>query len=117
MRPPNEHVVHPDNILGRNDQAELERSKERKQGTFHPAGVNIVRPLVKGGVGGEEGYWTDSMIENWYPMHPRGPPRKVIMLLHTPGFWEMASGGDSQRSGLSSIRTGIDQFRAAIGPD
>ena len=33
-------------------------------------------------------------------MHAREPPRKVIRLLHTPGLSEIASGGDSQRSGL-----------------
>jgi len=58
------------------------------------------------------------MIVNSYPMHAREPPRKVIMWLHTPGFSEMASGGDSQRSGLLSITMGNQgQFLATIGPN
>jgi len=38
-RLPNDRVGPPHDILGRKNQAELELSDERKQGTFHPAKV------------------------------------------------------------------------------
>ena len=40
------------------------------------------------------------MTENRHPMHARGPPRKVIMLLQTPGMVRTDSGRLSHRSGL-----------------
>jgi hypothetical protein len=43
-----------------------------------------------------------SMIENRYPMHERGPPRKLSILPQTPGILDAASGTASQRSGLCS---------------
>ena len=57
-------------------------------------------------------------------MHAREPPRKVIRLLHTPGLSEIASGGDSQRSGLyrsaelsaffSERRQGMVEYRLEL---
>jgi len=46
-RSPDDCVVPPHDILGRKNQAELELSDERKQETFHPAEIKIVRPIVK----------------------------------------------------------------------
>lgn len=37
-----------------------------------------------------------------------------MMWLHTPGFSEMASGGDSQRSGLSVGRRGLGRGWKAV---
>ena len=54
--------------------------------------------------------WTNSMSVNWYPMHAREPPREVIRLLHTPRLSEIASGGDSQRSGLNCSARVINSF-------
>ena len=51
------------------------------------------------GEGEEEG--THSMSAKRYPMHARGPPRKERRWPHTPGMFEISSGGFSHRSGLS----------------
>ena len=36
-RPSNHRLVPPDDVLGRNDEGELERSDESEQEAFHPA--------------------------------------------------------------------------------
>lgn len=47
---------------------------------------------------------TDSTREKRYPMHDRGPPRKLIRFPHTPGTLCAASGTFSHRSGLNPHR-------------
>ena len=51
--------------------------------------------------GRDEG--THSRVAKWYPMHALEPPRKLMMLPHTPGRACAPGGMFSQRSGLNNI--------------
>ena len=51
---------------------------------------------------------THSTMEKRYPMHARGPPRKLSRCAHTPGIPTTASGIFSQRSGLGGARSDRD---------
>ena len=46
---------------------------------------------------------THSRVPKWYPMHALEPPRKLMMLPHTPGRACAPGGMFSQRSGLNGI--------------
>jgi len=46
---------------------------------------------------------THSRVAKWYPMHALEPPRKLMMLPHTPGRACAPGGMFSQRSGLNDI--------------
>jgi len=54
---------------------------------------------------------TDSSVEKWYPMQALEPPRKLMILPHTPGRACAPGGIFSQRSGLN-ISNGKHQLWA-----
>jgi len=93
-----------DDIIRRNSQPKFKGPDESEQQSLC-SGITEFRMLEKR----QKTRKTYSTREKRYPIQAWGPPRKVIMLPHTPGIVAAASGICSHRSGLRKEKVISDQ--------